>query len=503
MVIGCNEGSTPSTVAQRGRLGFLLKDSATYGASAAISKAFAFVTFPLIVRHFSVAEFGVLDYFIALSGFLVTFFIFGQDSAVGRFFYEYQDIDQRKQVISQSLLFQLGGLGLFLPLFWVISEWLATFLIGAPDSVLFLKIVLLQSPFQLLINFSQNILKWTFARTRFLIMSVGFAITQASLLVVAVGVFGVGIQGVLLVTLITSLMFGILGVIFVRKWLAFPTDFKRLREMMPYALPYGLICMATAISPTLERSLTNAQLGADELGLYAAGTKVAMLMGLLVTAFQTAWGPFSLSIHKEADAIHSFNLVFKLFALGTCAAALILTLLAQPLILLLATDRYRGATVVVFPLVLGLAIQGASWITEIGIGISKQSYLNLYAYGIAIAATLSGILLFVPMFGLLGVALGVLLGHISKAFVASVLAQRAHPLPWSYAGVIAVFGLTLILGLSAIRLGQSLGNLPYLISLVVALMVVGAAGWRILFNQTERKVLTEFLSRKCFGKGIF
>lgn len=491
--------ATPADLTQRGRLGFLLKDSAIYGIAAALSKAFALVTFPLIARHFSVAEFGVLDYFIVLAGFLVTFFIFGQDSAVARFFYEHQETELRKQLISQSLLFQLAGLALFLPVFWLYAEWLASFLIEVPDCVFLLKIVLLQLPFLLLINFSQNILKWTFARVRFLIMSVGFATVQASLLVVAVVVLDVRVQGVLLVTLISSSIFGILGLLFVRKWLTFPTDIKRLREMIPYALPYGLICMVATLLPTLERSLTNSQLGADDLGLYAAATKIAMLIGLLVTAFQTAWGPFSLSLHKESDSFQTYNYVFKLFALGMCVSALVLTLLAQPLIHLLATDRYSGATVVVFPLVLGLAIQGTSWITEIGIGISKQSHLNLYAYAIAVAATLGGILLFAPTFGLLGVGLGVLIGHMSKAFVASLLAQRAYPLPWPYASVIFIFGLTLLFGLSAIRLGQSLGDLAYLITLAVALFVVVAAGWRILFDQTERNKLMELLSRNCFG----
>ncbi len=337
--MAAKENGSPADLTQRGRIGFLLKDSAIYGVAAAISKAIALVTFPLIARHFSVTEFGILDYFIVLAGFLVTFFIFGQDSAVARFFYEHQEKEVRQQLISQSLLFQLSGLALFVPVFWLNAEGLASFLIDTPDCVLLLKVVLLQSPFLLLINFSQNLLKWTFDRSRFLAMSMGFATVQASLLVIAIVIFDVKIQGVLLVTLITSSLFGLLGLFFVKNWLTAPTDFRRLREMLPYALPYGVICMVAALLPTLERSLTASLLGTEDLGLYAAATKIAMLSGLLVTAFQTAWGPFSLSLHKEADSFQTYNWVFKLFALGMCIASLVLTLLAQSLINLLATDR--------------------------------------------------------------------------------------------------------------------------------------------------------------------
>lgn len=100
--------------------------------------------------------------------------------------------------------------------------------------------------------------------------------------------------------------------------------------MLPFAIPYGVICIAGAFSPTLERTLTASFLGTESLGLYAAATKMAMLMGLLVSAFQTAWGPVSLSLYKQADAGHTYNWVFKLFALAVCVAALTLTLLAQP-----------------------------------------------------------------------------------------------------------------------------------------------------------------------------
>lgn len=477
---------SPRGLSQRGRLGFLLKDSALYGGAAAISKAFALITFPLLARHFRVAEYGVLDYYMVLAGFLATFFIFGQDSAVARFFYEHEETAERRQLISQSLLFQVVGLALFLPLLWFGAEWLTTLLIAAPDRVFLFKIVLLQLPFLLLINFSQNLLKWTFARARFLTMSLGFTVVQATLLVIAVLVFNVGIQGVLLVSLTTSALFGALGLFFVRQWLTRPKDFRRLREMLPFAIPYGVICVAAAFSPTLERTLTATLLGAEDLGLYAAATKIAMLIGLLVSAFQTAWGPFSLSIHKQPDAGHTYNWVLKLFALGMCVAALVLTLLAQPLIHFLATDRYSGAAIVVFPLAMGLAIQATSWITEIGISISKRSYLSLYSYSAAIAVTPAGIWLLAPEFGLLGVGMSVLLGYLIKAVISSWLGQRAYRLPWHYAPVILLMSATLVLGLVATWVGQQFGSAANSLVLGVNLFVVLLMGWGLLLDKSEQ-----------------
>jgi O-antigen/teichoic acid export membrane protein len=281
---------------------------------------------------------------------------------------------------------------------------------------------------------------------------------------------------------------------FVRGWLTVPRGFLQLREILPFAVPYGLICVAAAFVPTMERSLTNQLLGSTDLGLYAVGTKIAMLIGLVVSAFQTAWGPFSLSLYKHADAAQTYNWVLKLFAFGMCVLVFVLSLIAQPLIHLLASDRYAGAAAVVFPLAMSLAIQATSWITEIGIGISKRSHLNLYAYAIYVASTFGGIVLLAPVFGLPGVAFGVLVGYLARALVSSWLAQRVYPLPWHYGSVFAVFLFTLFIGLCAMWGEQRWGHAAN--GMILSTGVVGllALGWHLLFSAVDRQRVRDLIS---------
>jgi O-antigen/teichoic acid export membrane protein len=98
---------SPNNLTLRGRLGFLLQDSLLYGGASAISKSMALVTFPLLVRYFSAAEYGTLDFCLVLASVLCSLLVFGQDSAVARYFYDYEEMDQRRQMITQSLMFQL------------------------------------------------------------------------------------------------------------------------------------------------------------------------------------------------------------------------------------------------------------------------------------------------------------------------------------------------------------------------------------------------------------
>lgn len=477
----------PSLLSTRGRLQFLIKDSMLYGGAAALNKAFALITFPLLARHFSVVDYGLIDFFTVLVSLLATFFIFGQDSAVARFFYEYKDNETRRQLISQSLVLQILFVMAVFPLIWLSAGTLASSLSDAPAAELLLKLILFQVPFLVLINFSQNLLKWTFSRSRFLIISLGSVVLNVSILLIAVLVFNIGVAGVFVVSLAVQIFAGMLGVYFIRHWLIMPRNFGYLRELVPFAIPFGVIgCIAT-FTPALERSLTNSLLGSHELGLYAAGAKIAMLVSLVPQAFQTAWGPFSLAIYKEPDAVYTYNWVLKGFAMGVCIGVLLLSAIAQPVILLLVSERYAGAVIVVFPLAMGLAIQAISWITEIGIGISKKSYLNLYSYAIRLIVTSLAIFSMTKGLGLAGVALGVMVGYLATAIIASWLAQRSYPLPWEFRPVIGMIAGSMAIGLlgawASAVLSIGIGAAVY----GTGAIAVMATGWFLLFSTEDRR----------------
>ena len=477
----------PSHLTLRHRLRFLAKDSILYGGAAAFSRVFSLITFPLLARYFSVEDFGLIDFFTVIAGLLTIFFVFGQDSAVARFFYEYKNKESRSQLISQSLVLQISCVVLTLPLLWFILGQLASKLNNAPESALLLKIVLFQVPFLVLINFSQNLLKWTFTRTRFLIISLGSVIFNVILLLIAILVFKIDVAGVFLVSLVTKIFFSLLGLFFIKNWIVLPNGFAFLQKLLPYAIPYGVICCIGAFVPVLERSLVNSLLGEHDLGIYAAGTKIAMLLALVTQAFQMAWGPFSLAIYKEPNAAQTYNWVLKSFTLGICMAVLFLAAIARPAILLFASDRYMESAIIVFPLAMGLAIQTTSGITEIGIGLSRKSYLSLYSYVVFLAVIAISIYFLATVYGLLGVALGVMTGHIVRALIASCLAQYAYPLSWPFGQVLRFIIGTIAIGLFGTWAGMEISSYAGSVIYTFGVIVLPVTGWFLLFNQNERE----------------
>ncbi len=475
------------------KLSFLVKDSMVYGLSSAISKAFSLITFPLLIKNFTVSEFGIIDYFMVLANFITIFFVFGQDSAVARFFYNSETEEDKQNVISQSLSLQLVGLLIFMPVLWNSNNIIKKLLINNTEALNYFKIILLQIPFLLFINFSQNILKWTFSRKRFLFMSLGYTVIQTTLLIYVVLISKQGVKSVFYVSLLTNVLFGLIGLISIRKWIIIPVKFDLLPEMIKFALPFGAICVFSAFSPTLERSFTNFILGMNDLGLYAAGNKIAMLIGLVVTAFQTAWGPYSLSMYKESKSIDRYNLVLKYFTLFICLSIFILTLAAIPVINLMTSSKYINAFTLVFPLTLSISIDAISSITEIGISISKKSYLYLISNFLSVTITFLLLYILTPYFGIAGVAYSVLFGKVVKSIINFILAQKVYFLPWNYLTSTKIIFFTLALCISSSIINNKFGILAFYCINIFGFITLLLYGWNMMITNLQKRQLLNYL----------
>ena len=177
--------------------------------------------------------------------------------------------------------------------------------------------------------------------------------------------------------------------------------------------------------------------------------------------------------------------VFSSFLIAGCAF---------PLIVILATERYSEGMVVVLPLTLALCIQSIGWIVEIGISISKRSYLQLYAYTIYLIISIAAIYLFTSSYGIIGVSFGILAGHISKTLVASYLAQLAHPINWDYKPVLFYTGFSIFSGIGILLITEQINANGIAIILTLSSFSLLAGGALFLFSRDELIVIKRVLT---------
>ncbi|MDN5076930.1 oligosaccharide flippase family protein [Aliarcobacter butzleri] len=414
-------------------LRFLFKDSVIYGGAIIINAIFMLLTIPILTKNLTVNEYGIVDLFLTLLTFLVIIFVFGQDSSVARFFYEYKSIRKKKKIISESLYFQLLVTILFLPIVYFLLR------VNFEDNNNLILLIILQIPFFILINFSQNILKWTFQKSKFIIISVGSSFVILVGLILAFYFFEFTIYVVFYIYFISRIVFGLLGLFFVRKWLCKVYKFTMIKDLVKYGYPFGIISLITAGLPFAERVIVLNSLSAYELGLYSMALKLTFFISLPIQAFQTAWGPFVYSNFKNEQMYGLFNYVFKIYCIILLLLLLLLDFMKKYIISILSSQDYLEASSIVFFLALSIVILAIGNILELGIDFSKKSYLKLYGFIFSFIISLSSSYFLINNYGFNYAGVGLVIGSICKVIIDSFLAYKVHIIRWRLKQIFIIF----------------------------------------------------------------
>lgn len=480
------QANNPGSLNIRKRIKFLGRDFLVYGVAAAGSKAFSLIMFPVLAHKFSVEEFGLIDLMNTMLTFLTAFFVFGQDQALARYYYEEQSVDKRRELISQTIWSQVFVIIPVIAALYIFAGSFSELLFNSSNSLNLTRILIIQTPFIVILHFALVLTKWTFDRNKYLILSVGSLVFSVLAALLTIFFIQKDVYAVLASYAVVRAFFALLGIFLIRKWLYFPSNFSFITKLFKFAWPLGIITVVGAFVPTLQRFFVSWLDSGYNLGLFSAAAKMGMIVSLVAQAFYSAWGPFSLAIHKEENAVETYNWVLKGYTLCISSAVMIVVLISGPLINLLTSGRFEGSASAVFPLTMGLAVQSIAWITGIGTGLSKKTYLNLYSYILFLAVSATSMYFLFGMIGFAGVAWGGMAGYFAKSIAETFFAQRSYPMKWQFKGVVMVIFLVTLAGI-AIELIRIENNFHASIVSGAGALLIPIAGWYLLFSKEDRR----------------
>lgn len=471
------------------KLRFLLKDSVIYGGLQSFAKLFSLLTFPIVARYFTKADFGLIDSYVVLSLLIMTLNIQGQDSAVARLFYESEENSYRKQVISVSLFYQLALSILLCAVLFLLGHHLSNFYTGEHNHHYLVYYVVANAPFAMLFNFSSNLLKWTFARWQFVAVVLTQIISNVVFLLLFLFHFKLGLLSVILATLLANTLSGVLGTFLCRNWLSPPKQFSLLKPLLKFGLPYGIIGVIALLTPAADRYFIAKYLNLSLLGVYSVSHKIANFINIPVQAFQTAWGPFFLSIHKDDSANYTYSQILVFFSILVCFMALLLNSITYPVTLLASSAKYMDSISLIPVLLIGLLAQSISWVSGIGIDLSKKSYLVLYCYSLGLLSSVCWLYFTIQDWGLLwGASTGFSLGLLLKAILYTYLGQRAYRIPFEFTRPTMAFLYTCVVLMASAMFQDPLHHMVFASVLTTSFIPLA---WVMILKPEERETLAE------------
>ena len=433
----------------------LAGDSLIYGVSGVISRFIGIFLVPIYTRIFTPADYGVISLVTTLFALLSILVILGLDSSLARWYYD-DETENEKRITLNTFLWSCLAAALFLAVLIIIfHRFLAVEILREPSAAMPLVIAALNLPLSVFIVFTTNVLRIQRRAASASAFSITVALLTIALNIAFIIFLQFGITGVFYAQLFSSVVAAIWTLILFKDSIN-PRyfDWQRWKEMFRFSLPLIPGSIAFWVVNLSGVYFIQSFENTSEVGLYQIGISIASAMALLTGAFQMAWGPFVFSIYKQTDAKEIYARTLDFYTGITCAAALLITLFAPEILLVLATERYLEASWTAGILSFNYLLIGLAYIASTGTNLAK----NNKAYGIASVA--SAVLLvglnfsLVPRFGKEGAALATFASQIIIPAAVFWHAQKIYPIPYNFVKCTGVILLSIALSFGTLFLLQ-------------------------------------------------
>jgi O-antigen/teichoic acid export membrane protein len=401
---------------------------------------------PVYTRLFSPADYGVLSLVTSTVAMVSIFAVLALDNSAARWFWDTDDEQDRKRSIASGALCQVFVASLLGAMLYAVADPLADRIVKRADAAQYFRLMGLSLPLGQLGGVVGGWLRMQRRPVATTVYTLGTSVLQIALALLFVVGLRWGLRGVYLAQIATLGVGTIVALLLLRDWVnPIHFDWSRLREMLRFAFPLIPAALAMWVVGFADRFFVQHYTSTTDVGLYSVGSSLAQGMLLLTGAFQLAWGPFALSIHREPHAEHTYAQTFVVFVVVTAFLAAAISLFAPEIIRLLATKQYLGATSVVGLLSLGYAMVGLNYIAATGPMILKVT--GPIGAAITAAATLNLLLnfLLVPRYGMIGGAISALVSQSVAPIVLFWWGRHRYPIPYRFRTAIVLFGLSLAL----------------------------------------------------------
>ncbi|MCW5899812.1 MAG: oligosaccharide flippase family protein [Flavobacteriales bacterium] len=290
---------------------------------------------------------------------------------------------------------------------------------------------------------------------------------------------GIDVSHVFLINLVAS---GVKFLLLVPLWPRFAQfDRKLLRPMRTFAWPLAIAGLAGMANETADRAVMKFLLPVDiadeQLGIYGACYKLAVIITLFIQAFRMGAEPFFFSHAKEKNSRQTFARIMNLFVAVCMAAFLVVMLFLDMFKWFIPNPAYHEGLRVVPILMLANVFLGIYYNQSVWYKLTDRTKVGSTISLIGAGITLLLLFALVPRFGYMGAAWATLACYAGMAAISYVWGQKHYPIPYNVSRVLLYMAGAVVLWWGAEQVA-----LDGLVKYGVRLVLLGgylAAIWRM------------------------
>lgn len=490
-------------VEKRGVLARLFQHTSNYSIGSVLVMLASIISFPILTRIFSVAEYGTMALVTSTILFLVGVGKLGLQHSVVRYYSEVE-AGTRKNTTTQffsTVLFGMIVVGLvvtllsivgvrFVPTTWLSNEQ-TKYLIILASPLIFIRVVDSAMYNMLRAQQKSGIYSTYFTVRKYL----GLGLIFFVLFYVSRTLEGFFISSMVgeFIAVSTIIFY------YARRHVFDVRQFNK--PLFMSMLVFGLPLLASELSMLLlnmsGRYIINYQLGPEPLGAFSAAFNFSdYLQGVLTASFAQAVVPMYFRMWEQQGREKTIEFIQQALKYYIALALPVLGGMAAvgpELLRLLASSKYDvSATLIVF-IVGGMLVSGGTPIFSAGIYINKLTKVVMYSVLTAAAVNIVLTVVLVRPFGIEGAAFAALVSYILYTIMAAYYGRKVVKISIPWADIIKYGAFTLIMYAVVIHV-----DLPDLAIRIFSQIIVGAVVYGALIIVFDRQV--RGLLRQGFAK---
>ena len=278
--------------------------------------------------------------------------------------------------------------------------------------------------------------------------------------------------------------------------LSFSLDRKLMGQMLAYSLPLMLAALPGIMNDFLDRILfryfdSDPDKWRNQLGLYQAAVKLAVIMNLFIQMFRYAAEPFFFRQSREKGSLKLYADVQEYFT-AFCGLVFLGVILYIDIIALILGPQFREAVGIVPIMLLSYMLLGMLFNVSMWYKLSGKTNVAIWITLSGLAVTALVIVLFMPKYSYWAAAYGHLASYIVMFAISAILGAKYYPIPYRWGRLLMIFifmgaayGASLLIDgaffpgftLSSASSGQIVAKLGVHTLLI---LVYGAATWKLI-----------------------
>ena len=416
-----------------GKLQTIAKDTAIYGLSSIIGRFLNYLLVPLYTAQLSAASggYGVITNMYAYVALILVILTFGMETTYFRFT---NKTHTDSQVVYSTTLISVGTVSALFALLVILFITPISQLMGYGEHPEWVWVMALTVAID-------SFLCIPFAHLRQQKKAIKFAALKLLNIVVSIllnliyfaWMDGEDVGYAFYINLFCT---GMLAVCLFTEYTGFrwTMDTKLLRTMLSYSWPILVLGIAGILNQTADKMLFpylyegSHEEMLEQLGIYGACSKIAMIMAMITQAFRFAYEPIVFSGVKEKGQHEMYEQAMKYFIIFTLLAFLLVVGYIDILKYIIRNSDYWVGLKVV-PIVMAAEIMmGIYFNLSFWYKITDKTIWGAWFSGIGCVVLLAVNYFFVPKYGYMACAWGGVAGYGVAMVTSYIAGQKYYPL---------------------------------------------------------------------------